>query len=161
MASDRCGAARTKIFAVDVLHGEKVLAVYLADVVNPADIRVRNLAGVTHLSMKTGERSGIILKGGGKKLEGYNIPEFKILSAVDLAHAAAAEQSDDPIPLDENRARRKSSALRWVRFSGSWRRPGSRCHLDPRLGCRERKWRARRKDTNGRCQNITPRSQSR
>jgi hypothetical protein len=102
-----------------------MLTIHLADVVNATDIGVRNLAGVPYLSMKSGERTGILLKGGGKKLESHHIPEFEILSAVDLAHAAAAEQSNDPIPLDENSARRKPSALWRVRFSGSWRRPGS------------------------------------
>jgi hypothetical protein len=35
---------RRKILAVDVLHGEKMLAVYLADVVHAAHIRMGNLA---------------------------------------------------------------------------------------------------------------------
>jgi hypothetical protein len=66
-----------------------VLAIDFADVVNTADIRVRNLAGVPHFSMKTGESRGITLEGGGKELEGHNIPKFEILGAVHLAHAAA------------------------------------------------------------------------
>ena len=51
-----------QVLAVDVLHGEKVLAVHLTDVVNATDIRVRNLAGIPHLSMKPGESRGIILE---------------------------------------------------------------------------------------------------
>ena len=80
-----------KILAVDVLHGEKVLAIDLANVVNTTDVRMRYLAGVTHLSMKTGESCGIVLERSGKKLEGYNIPKFEILSAIDFAHAAAPQ----------------------------------------------------------------------
>jgi hypothetical protein len=66
-----------------------VLAIDLTDVVNTTHIRVRNLTGVSYFGVKSGERRGIILERGGKKLEGYNIPKFEILGAVDLAHAAA------------------------------------------------------------------------
>ena len=52
---------RRQVLAVDVLHGEKVLPVHLTDVVNTTDIRVRNLAGVPHLSMKSCESRSIIL----------------------------------------------------------------------------------------------------
>ena len=112
---------RRKVLAVDVLHGEKVLAIDLADVVNAANIGMRDLAGVTHFSMKPGESRGIILQRGGKKLEGYDIAEFEILGAIDFAHAAAPQQSDDPIPLDENSAGRESAALRRARTCGNWR----------------------------------------
>ena len=101
---------RRKVLAIDVLHGEKVLAVHLTDVVNATDIRVRNLAGVSHFRMKPGESRSIVLQRGGKKLESYNIAELEILRAVDFAHAAASQQSNDPIPLDENSARRESPA---------------------------------------------------
>ncbi len=53
---------RRKVLTVDVLHGEKVLAIHLTDVVNTTDIRVRNLAGITHLGMKPRESRGIILE---------------------------------------------------------------------------------------------------
>ncbi len=53
---------RRQVLAVDILHGEKVLAVYPADVVNATDIRVRNLASVTHLGMKPRESRGIVLE---------------------------------------------------------------------------------------------------
>jgi hypothetical protein len=51
-----------EILAVDVLHGEKVLPVHLADVVNATDIRVRNLAGITYLSMKSFESRRVVLE---------------------------------------------------------------------------------------------------
>src|SRR5580700_2955406 len=98
-----------KILAVDVLHGKKVLAVDLANVVDTTDIRVRNLTGVAYLGVKPCKRRGIMLDRSGKKLQGYNNAELKILSAVDFAHAATSQKSDDPIPLDENSAWRKSA----------------------------------------------------
>src|SRR5271157_4365647 len=96
---------RRQVLAVDVFHSEKVLPVHLTDVINATDIRVRNLAGITHLGMKSREGRSIILERGGKKFEGYNIAKLEIFSAVDFAHAATTKQSNDPIPLDENSAR--------------------------------------------------------
>jgi len=86
---------------------------------------VRNLASISHLGMKTGEGCGIVLERDGKKLEGYNIPELEVFSAVDFAHAAATQRSDDPIPLDENSSRRESSALRRVRSNNGSGSSGS------------------------------------
>jgi hypothetical protein len=67
---------RRKVLAVDVLHGEKVLPIDLADIVDATDIRMRYLAGVTHLSMKTGESRGIILERGGKNLSATTFPSL-------------------------------------------------------------------------------------
>ena len=53
---------RRQILTIDVLHGEKVLAVHLPNVVNPANIRMRNLARVPYLSMKPGQSRCIILE---------------------------------------------------------------------------------------------------
>jgi hypothetical protein len=81
---------RGKVLAIDVFHGEKVLAFHFPDVVNTANIRMRDLAGVPHLSMESGESRGIILERGWKKLKGYNIPKFEILSAIDFSHSATS-----------------------------------------------------------------------
>jgi hypothetical protein len=51
-----------KVLTVNVLHGEKVLAVDLANVINTTDIRVRDLAGIAHFSMKPGQSRRIILE---------------------------------------------------------------------------------------------------
>jgi hypothetical protein len=71
---------------------------------------MRNLAGVAHFRVKRSQCRGVVLKRGGKKLEGYNIAELEILCAIDFAHAAAAEQSDDAVSFGENGAGRESSA---------------------------------------------------
>jgi hypothetical protein len=104
-----------KVLAVNVLHGEKMLAVYFTDVVNPTNIRMRDLARVPHLRMKRGEGSGIALNGGGKKLQRYNVAELEILSAVDLAHSTSPQQSDYPVSLGKESAGRESPALGRVR----------------------------------------------
>ena len=53
---------RSQVLAVDVLHGEEVLALDLADVVNAADIRMRNLTRVSHFGVKSGQSRGIFLE---------------------------------------------------------------------------------------------------
>jgi hypothetical protein len=111
-----------KILTVDVLHGEKMLAVYLTDVVNAAHIGMRDLAGIANFSMKAGKSRGIVLQGSGKQLESDNVAEFEILGAVNLAHAAAPQQSHDSIAFNENRSRRESAVARRVRTDGNWHR---------------------------------------
>ena len=66
----------SEVLAIDVLHGEEMLAVHLADVVDATNIGMRDLAGVAHFSMKSGESRGIFLERGGKKLQRYDIAEF-------------------------------------------------------------------------------------
>ena len=51
---------RRKIFAVDVLHREKVAALEFADVVDAADIGMRNLASNPHLGEQPLAPHGII-----------------------------------------------------------------------------------------------------
>ena len=48
-AAGRCGAARREILAVDVLHRQEQLAVDFADVVDAADVRMRDLPRGPHL----------------------------------------------------------------------------------------------------------------
>jgi hypothetical protein len=51
---------RCQIFAAHELHGKKVLAVNFANVVDAADVAVRNLPRGSHLSVKAGERRSIV-----------------------------------------------------------------------------------------------------
>jgi hypothetical protein len=88
-----------------------MLTVHLADVINATDIRVRNLAGIPYLGMKTGQSPGVILERGGKELERHNIPKLEIFSAIYLAHAAATQQSNDSVSFYEDSAWRESRAL--------------------------------------------------
>jgi hypothetical protein len=38
---------------------------------------------------------------GGQELEGDLLAEREVVGAIDFAHSAAAEQSDDPVPVGE------------------------------------------------------------
>ena len=46
---------------------------------------------------------------GGKKLESDRLAEFEIVGAVDLAHAAAAQQFDDAVALSEDSAGKETA----------------------------------------------------
>jgi hypothetical protein len=113
---------RRKILTIHVFHGEKVPAVHLADVVDTTNIRMRNLAGISHFSMKAGQSRPIVLQRGRKKLESYHVSQLEILGAIDLAHAAAAQKSYDPISFGENRPGHESSVSGRMRTCGNRRR---------------------------------------
>ena len=46
-----------------------------------------------------------------QELQRHGLAELQIVGAVDLAHAAAAEQADDPVALGEDRAGRETAGL--------------------------------------------------
>ena len=96
-----------------------MLSVHFTDIVDATNVGMRNLACVSYFGVKSSQSGSIVLECSGKKLEGYNIPELEILSAIDFAHAAAPQRSDDPVPLDKNRARRESPASWRARTWGS------------------------------------------
>ena len=68
-----------------------MFSVDLADVVNTADVAMRNLAGDAHFAMKARECGAIAEITVRQKLERYGLAEFEIVGAIDLAHPAFAE----------------------------------------------------------------------
>ena len=102
---------RRQFFALDEFHRKKMAAIDLADVVNAADILMRNLARHAHLAMKARERGGVTQQMIGEKLERDWLREFQIVGAIDFAHAALAEQAHDAITLRQNRARHKARVV--------------------------------------------------
>ena len=59
---------RSKIFAINILHGQEESSVGFADVEHAADVGMRNLPGRAYFSVKPRERRGILGKRIGKKL---------------------------------------------------------------------------------------------
>ena len=92
---------RREIFAVDVLHRDERTATPLGDVVNPADIRMRDLARGPRLVAQSRRERGII---AAQELQRDRLAKREIVGAVDLSHAAATEQSDDAIARGEDGA---------------------------------------------------------
>ena len=86
---------RREILAVDEFHREEMVAVDLVDVVDAADVRVRDLPGDADLGMEAFAPDGIIGQRLGQKLQRDRLAELQIVGPVDLAHAAATEQTDD------------------------------------------------------------------
>jgi hypothetical protein len=86
---------RGEIFAVDVLHGEKQMAVDFADVVHAADVRMGDLARRADFVVELREADGIVLEAVWQELQGDRLAEPQIVGAVHLAHAALAEHRDD------------------------------------------------------------------
>ena len=95
---------RGQVFAVDVLHGDEDLAVGLADVVDAADVGVRDLAGDADFFAKASQPGRVRCPTAGEELERHDLPERQVIRPVDLAHAAAAEQAGDAIAAGHLRA---------------------------------------------------------
>jgi hypothetical protein len=95
---------RREILAVHVLHRDEVLSLGLSDVVHAADVGVRHPARVAHLVEQQGKQLGILHELGRQELEGHRLSELEVVGAVDLAHAAPAQQAAHPVPLGDDRA---------------------------------------------------------
>jgi hypothetical protein len=95
---------RREVFAVDILHRQEELAAHLADVVDAADVGVRDLARVPHLAAEALEHVGPLGECSAEELERHRLRELEVVGAVDLAHAAAAEEPDHPVASGEHLA---------------------------------------------------------
>ena len=106
---------RGEVLAVDVLHAQEVLAFDLVDVVDAADVRVRDLPREADLGVEAREEPGV---GGDRlreELQGDGLAELQVVGAVDLAHPAAAEEADDPVAPADHRSRREGAEVDRVR----------------------------------------------
>jgi hypothetical protein len=101
-----------EILAIDILHGEKELAVEFAEVVDAANIWVGDLTGDFHFIAEAVEGLGIVGGVDGKKLEGNGLAEDEIVGAVDLAHTALAEFGDDAVAFGEKGSREEAAVAR-------------------------------------------------
>jgi hypothetical protein len=99
-----------QVLAVDVLHGEVVVAVALADVVHATDVGVRDLPGEAHLLSESEDAVGVPGERSGKELDRDGVIELEIIRAIHLAHAPAAEESHDTVATDEQRTGREHTA---------------------------------------------------
>src|SRR5206468_1046676 len=76
---------RRQFFALDEFHRKKMAAIDFADVVNAADVLVRNLPRHAHFAMKARERGSVTQQMIGEKLERDWLREFQIVGAIDFA----------------------------------------------------------------------------
>ena len=101
-----------QILAVDVLHRQVQLTARVANVVDTADVWMRNLPRQPHLLAKpvSGPFVGAERR---QELEGNGLSELEILRAVDLSHAAATLQRNDSEAAGEQGAGPESSLGEW------------------------------------------------
>src|SRR6185503_19287794 len=86
-------------------------AVRFDDVVDPADVRMRDLAPEAHLVMEPLEIGRVALAARREKLQRDGLAELRVVRAIDLAHAALAEDRGDAIAAGDDGAGRE---LRFV-----------------------------------------------
>ena len=134
-------------------------AVDLADVIHAAHVRVRDLARQAHFAVEPGEQPRIARCCLGQELERDGLLQLEIGRAIDLAHATAPDEADDPIAVSQERAGREPAFADLARRSGGCgivdvvRRGTSRSSdrqarpLRPRRRARE--WRRRVGHRNG------------
>jgi hypothetical protein len=94
---------RSEVFAIDILHRKIKLAVDFAEIVDAADIGVRDLARDANFIVKTGADGRIVRGNFRQKLERDFLAQREVVSAIDLAHTAAAKQRDNSIAIGEQR----------------------------------------------------------
>ena len=95
---------RGEVLAIHVLHGDERHALDFADVVDAADVGVGDQAGDADFAVEALQQALIARGFLGQEFERDGLAEREIGGAIDLAHAAAAEQPDDAIAAAEERA---------------------------------------------------------
>ena len=92
-----------------------MLTLHLANVVNAADVRVGDLPRDADLGIETLEARGVVREHPWKKLQRDRLAELQVIGAIDLAHSAAAQKADNPIPLRQDRSGGESARVDRVR----------------------------------------------
>ena len=98
---------RREILAVDVLHREETAAVGVAEVVQPAHVLVRDLAGDAQLVVELRELRVVDRGAFRQELQGDRLIEREVVGAIHFAHAAASEQRHEPVAAGDDGAGRK------------------------------------------------------
>ena len=99
---------RGEVFPVHVLHGDEVVPLELADVVDAADIGVRHLASDPDLSQEPLKAVGVALEIRGKKLERDRLADLEIVGTVDFSHPALTRERHDSISIREHGSRQEA-----------------------------------------------------
>ena len=83
--------------AIQILHGDKRLAVLLANVVNGADVGMVQRGSRLRLALEAAERLRILGHFIGQKLERDEAVQPRVLGLIDHTHAAAAQLVDNAV----------------------------------------------------------------
>ena len=90
----------TQVSALDVLHHDVVSAFESAIIENSDDVRVAQGSRGLSLSLKAVGKDGVVAQRPPQQLDGYVTLEGKVVSFVDLGHAALADLFDDLVLID-------------------------------------------------------------
>src|SRR6478672_842463 len=77
---------RREFFAFYVFHREEMMAINFPNVVNTANVLVRDLSGDTHFATKPRQRR-TIEEFGRKELERDGLTQLKVVCAIDFTHS--------------------------------------------------------------------------
>ena len=77
--------------ALETFHGDEGLAIFLADIMDGADVGMVESGGGFGFAAKAAEGLGIFSEVVGEKFQSYEAVEAGVLSLVDDSHASAAE----------------------------------------------------------------------
>ena len=69
--------------------------------------------------MELGEAGRVLVDRFGQELQGDRLAELEVVGAIDLAHAAAAEERHQPIASGDDRASRQPSDFGHYRDRGT------------------------------------------
>ncbi len=89
--------SRGKVGAIHVLHGDKMDAVRLANLVDVGDVRVVDGGCRFRLTEETRPALFALRKLWGKDLERHRPVELGVARAVHFSHTARADRLDDPV----------------------------------------------------------------
>ena len=95
MRQRRCADARAQRLALEQLRDDVRRALVAADVVDGEDVGVIERAGGARLLLEAAQAVGVGRERRGQHLDGDVAAEARVARAIDLAHAAGADRSDD------------------------------------------------------------------
>ncbi len=105
---------RGEILSVHILHREKWRAFRFPDIIDAADIGMRDLAGDADFGAEALQRR-TAGRMGGQELERYFLAEDDVERAVNFAHSATAESAGNAISLCQNSSGRPAE---WINRAG-------------------------------------------
>ena len=87
------------------------MALDFIEVVHAADVGMRHLSRHPHLGVQLREAGRVSIDIRWQELERNRLPEFQIVGAEDLAHAATSQSPDDPVTSAEERPGREAAVI--------------------------------------------------
>ena len=87
------------------------MSIDFVDVINAADVGMRDLSGHPNFGVELGQSRGIAIHIGGQELQCDGLAELQVVGAKDFSHPAAAEASDDAVASAEEGAGGESTVI--------------------------------------------------